>query len=675
MTRASKQATRKPLKMSFAGGLIKHLGLQMYSGPVPSIAELVANAWDAMATKVDITIPTGQALKASDIVVVEDDGLGMTYEECRDKYLVVGRERRVEEGDMSERRTGVPQRRVISRKGIGKLAGFGIATLVEVRTVKNGIITHFAMDFVKMTEGKKYIDEYEPDFLSDDGKETKEKSGTRITLKRLKVSKTVNAEDFARSMARRFCILSDPHFSVAINKKKITKTEVPFQFRFPEKSGSWTAETIPDVGEIKWWVGFTEKPIGDDEARGIVVFARGKLVQAPWFFDISGGTYGQHGMQYMTGEVVADFLDLTDGEDLIATDRASVMWDEHPSASALKQWGDAKVRALLREWADKRTKEKRERPEVQKYLNYGEKLPPREKRIFTEYIHKITSIPQLDEDDKILDELARFGYNALTNSHFLDMIKQINAASPTDTAKIGEILEEWDIIEAISVAQQVKGRVEIIRKFEEMIDAGVPEKPDMQDYIMEHPWLIDPIWAPLKHEKSLDTLLEKQFHRTRTGKQSGRERVDYFCFAGPNQWEVVELKRPGKKVGLKELEQIQRYVMFLREQTKKDTLDGVSVDADHVRGILIYSDIDAGQGTMIDTLRNAGILVLTWRSVLKRTKDLHQDFLKTTIDRAPANDPRIEALEEVGTDKKSLKKTAKKVKTKKKTTPPKKRKR
>ena len=47
----------EPLTMHFAGGLIKHLGLQMYSGPVPAIAELIANAWDAMASKVEIVIP------------------------------------------------------------------------------------------------------------------------------------------------------------------------------------------------------------------------------------------------------------------------------------------------------------------------------------------------------------------------------------------------------------------------------------------------------------------------------------------------------------------------------------------------------------------------------------------------------------------------------------------
>lgn len=649
----SKKATNatKPLVMSFAGGLIKHLGLQMYSGPVPAIAELIANAWDAMASNVKVTLPADRQFKSTDEIIVEDDGHGMSYDDANEKYLVVGRERRSQEGDLSQSYKGLPRRKVMSRKGIGKLAGFGIASKVEVRTVKDGKITHFLMDFNDMTSGGKYIKEYEPKLLTDNGKSSTEKPGTRVVLKDLKVSKSIEEKSFRASMARRFAILSDPKFSVLFNGSKIKKEEMDLQFRYPVKIGAWNSEKVDNAGQIKWWIGFTEKPIPTEEARGIVVFARGKLAQAPWFFDISGGAYGQHGMQYMTGEVQADFLDKTNGEDLIATDRASVLWDDNPTATALKEWGQTKIKQLLKEWAERRQKTKTERPEIQKYLQYGSRLPDRERQIFSEFVYKITSIPQIDEDKEILDELVKFGYNALTNSHFMDVIKQINGASPTDVQKMVDVLHEWDIIEAITAGQQVKGRVEIITKFEQMIKKGVPEKPDMQDYMMTHPWLLNPIWAPLKHEKSLDTILEKEFKIKKTGAKGARKRLDYFCLAATYQWEVVELKRPGLKVGRKELEQIQSYVTFLREHAKKTTHGDLKVD--HIAGMLVYSDIEDGLGAMIDLLKNAGIQVLTWDDLLRRTKSLHEEFLATVKGRAPEDDPRIEALDD------SLKKTKK----------------
>lgn len=638
------KATRShPLIMKVAGGLIKHLGLQMYSGPIPSIAELIANAWDAMAGKVEITIPVGKPIQARDQIVVEDNGHGMKYDEANDQYLLVGRDRRIVEGDTTKIYGRIRPRKVLGRKGIGKLAGFGIASVVEVRTVKNGEVTHFQLDFEKMTKGG-YVREYKPDLLADDGKNTQEQNGTKIVLKNLKITRPIEETQFKNSLARRFGILSDPHFSVLVNGTKVKKSEVDFQFRFPNKSGAWNTEKIKKAGTIRWWIGFTEKPISDDEARGIVVFARGKLVQSPWFFDLSGGAFGQHGMQYMTGEVEADFLDETKGEDLIATDRASVLWDEEPAAT-LRAWGQTQVKKFLKEWAEGRTKEKVSRPEIKKYLEYGVRLPDRERQIFNQYVEKLVSIPQIDEES-LLDELVQFGFNALTNRHFLDVIKQINAASPGDKHKIVDILSEWDIIEAVNTLQQVRGRMEVIKKFEEMINGGVPEKPDMQNYIVEHPWLINPAWTPLQHEQSLDSVLIKKFKIPKTKDKSGKKRLDFFCLAGGGQWEVVEVKRPGIKVGTKELQQIQGYVAFLREHSKKITHPELRVSG--VNGILIYSDIADDTASLRESLEKDGIHVMDWGSLLRRTKSLHEDFLKIVKSRAPADDPRVKSLEDIG---------------------------
>ena len=53
----AQQGAKAPYEMKFDAGTIKHLGLQMYSTLPPVIGELVANGWDANASKVEITIP------------------------------------------------------------------------------------------------------------------------------------------------------------------------------------------------------------------------------------------------------------------------------------------------------------------------------------------------------------------------------------------------------------------------------------------------------------------------------------------------------------------------------------------------------------------------------------------------------------------------------------------
>ena len=58
-------------------------------------------------------------------------------------YLFVGRDRRSHQNEWTKEYNGLSSRKVQGRKGIGKLAGFGIANLIAVRTVKSRKIAHF----------------------------------------------------------------------------------------------------------------------------------------------------------------------------------------------------------------------------------------------------------------------------------------------------------------------------------------------------------------------------------------------------------------------------------------------------------------------------------------------------------------------------------------------------
>src|SRR3989304_369057 len=110
---AATPAGGRELTMQYAGGLVKHLGLSMYRGAVPSIAELISNSWDADATRVEISLPFDVPLTDQEIRV-KDNGHGMTWQQCPDAYLVIGRDRREAEGD----RTASQKRQGKGHKGI-----------------------------------------------------------------------------------------------------------------------------------------------------------------------------------------------------------------------------------------------------------------------------------------------------------------------------------------------------------------------------------------------------------------------------------------------------------------------------------------------------------------------------------------------------------------------------
>lgn len=622
--------------MSVAGQLIKHFGLQMYSGAVPAIVELISNSYDAMAKNVWIEIPTGESIKTSDQIIVKDDGHGMSFAECNDNYLAVGRNRRTNRHKLTDAYNGLPPRKVQGRKGIGKLAGFGIANQLDIETVKDKKISCFRMDFEKLTESDEFADTggVSLDPLEGDGEQTKESPYTKVTLLELKIKRKIVEADFRKSIARRLLIL-DGNFTVHINGQVLSRGEIPLQFRFPDGKGKWYSEKLKNGKEIKWWAGFCENTIPDEEQRGLVVYVRGKLAQTPWFFDLSGGVWGQHGLQYLTGEVKADFLD-EEESDLIATDRGSIRWED-PLATSLQHWGKGKVKELLSEWVKKRSKHKKRSNVVLEYLELAEKLSPKERDIFKKIVSRICSIPQLDKDQEgkdIADELVEFAYHALTNRHLLEAIKQLKTMSSDDLEAMNQILHEWSIIEAVNVAHSVKGRVEIIRKFQQMIEDKVPEKPNMQNYLRDNPWLINPQWIMLTHEKAMDTIIETHFDGKKTGALS---RPDFFCLGdGLNTAYAVEIKRPGKPATEEDLDQIRDYVRYLKGKCGREI----------VEGLLIVEDVPKALDDLVEMYKPF-FRVTSWSTLLSTARTLNEGFLKAVTNRAPADDPMIQRLSDV----------------------------
>lgn len=633
--------------MGVAGQIFKHLGLQMYSGAVPAISELISNAYDAMARNVWIEIPVGRSIQQTDEIIVKDDGHGMTYQECISSYLMAGRNRRSQGQDWAREYNNLSPRRVQGRKGIGKFGVFGIADRITVRTIGVGDdIAHFALDFPELTKSPDFTDTkgYPAEILSEDGRITEELPGTTVTLSQLKIRRAISEDQFKGSIARRLLVLDDD-FTVHVNGTPVSRQEIPFQFRFPEKSGKWEIADLSNGQQIQWWVGFCENTIADEEQRGFVVYVRGKLAQTPWFFDLSGGVWGQHGMQYLTGEIQADFLD--ESVDLIATDRGTVRWED-PIAVPLRDWGRRKVRQLLEEWANKRREVKEKSPKINMYLEQAENLPERERRIFKTVVDRICAIPQLDKDrdgKDIADELVEFAYNAMTNRSFLEAIRQLNTAAPDDVSHFEKVLSEWDIIEAVNTAHLVKGRVEIIRKFAQMIETKAPEKPDMQDYLREHPWLIDPKWTMLAHERSLDRIIREQFAEPSSRAREGARRLDFFCLGDSYQTaHVVEAKRPGELVGRQEFDQLRDYVLFLRAALQQGSTNSEYSRAT-VKGLLIADRIRPGDEMHATTMQRAGVFDLrTWGNLLSAAEAMHKEFLDVITMRAPAGDPRMREL-------------------------------
>lgn len=59
-----------------------------------TLTEFIANAWDARAHNVNITIP----LEENEEIVIEDDGTGMNDEEFRNRWMTLNYDRQKRQG-------------------------------------------------------------------------------------------------------------------------------------------------------------------------------------------------------------------------------------------------------------------------------------------------------------------------------------------------------------------------------------------------------------------------------------------------------------------------------------------------------------------------------------------------------------------------------------------------
>ncbi len=633
----------RTLILKYAVGTLQHLGSQLYSGGlVPTIAELIANAWDADAKRVKITVPFNKPWGPTSVIGVEDDGLGMTFEDCRDKFLIIGRDRR-KDGEKTAK-----GRYVMGHKGVGKLACFGVAPLVEIRTVRDKWLTHFKIDYNELlTKSKDPAEplDYKPDILAD--RNTSETSSTKVTLRNCTLSRAVDEKDFRESMTRRFSVLST-QFAVEINGKALKPFDLPLFMRTPQKG--FEEEDIPEFGRVQWWVGFTQDTVKAKDAQGVAVVARGRMAQKLFFFDLRGGFTGQFGMQYMIGEVIADGIDAD--ADLIATGRESVNFHDQ-RAKPLLEWGQKLVKEQLSLWIKEREKRKQDSLKAKPHIwNRIEHFTGAERTEIQKAITKLASLEGVDDDR--LAELVELFIRAYEDQHFMDLIRQLNALDVEKHEELFQLLVEWDVLEAVHTAQIVYGRIQVIEQFEHLLQIGAKEKPDMQDFVKQHPWLLNPTWTILEHEKQLDNVLIRQFGLSKDQGGRSKERVDYFCLAGAGLYVVVDLKRPGMTVGKNELRQLQNYVHYLRDHIGDTPLQNTP----SIYGLLVASKLHEDARQLRAEMEPFNQRFSRWDDLLRTAKTLHKDFLEVVRKRAPEDHPTMNALTKAAVEDGTISKAA-----------------
>jgi len=653
----------KKLRLTFHGRIIDHLGIQMYQSPVAAVAELIANAWDADAENVQIELPEG--LTEDTELVIKDDGLGMTFDECQERYLNVGWCRRGDDPGEASPEKGRP---VLGRKGIGKFAGFGISEVMRIETIskKTGEKTVFELDINELRSDEYIVSEGGEisviEYLPPDGKRRKE-HGTAVSLRRLKMRKRPSPKQFAESMARRFLLHQrSQDFHILVNGEPLPEEDDlgGIEFVFPKDYGEaeqpeglrmengWGIETLSSGREIRWRVFFYKEPIVEEELRGIAVFSRGKIAQKPFFFNLAGGLGGQHGQEYLSGQVEADYIDSLD-EDIIATERQRINW-QHAETVPLEQWGQDRIKTLLQLWRDRRGEKRRLEIEekVAAFSARLERLPSHERRTVKRALTKLGGIPALS--DAQFQSLGEAILQSWEQGRLHELIDELATRDNVTTDWLLSLLAEADVLVALNLAEAVRTKIEAIRGLKALVEKGELENT-VRDYIAEKPYLLHPQWETFRKETSVRRIMQDAAWESGLEEEvdSGqRKRID-LALRSNDHLLIVEFMRPGKRADWDHLSRCRRYVLLIREKIEAETALGIR----RVTGLIVADRLESDPSVRreVQELEKSDIYAYSWPSLLEQSERIWREFLEIVGSRSPS-DHRLRALQELsGQDK------------------------
>ena len=621
------QSQQKVLEMKFDPNVITHLGIQMYSTLPPVISELISNAYDADATEVKIYLNDKDQEKS---IIIEDNGHGMSFDEINDKFLLIGRNRRKD--DQSDKsKSG--KRWVIGKKGIGKLAFFGIATQVEISTIQNYLKTTFLLNWDDIQSQRANTGIYHPKILESDIS-VKQKSGTTIKLTKIKRKTGFSAQDLALSLSKAFHVFDEEDFQVNIFHNQQTdplliSNSLRYQDFdcFVKWEAPWVEINLTSEEKDKYeeylkkitgcLIASKERTI-PEKMRGIALFSRGKLVNEYAFYGLSATSFGY---SYLTGWLNVDFIE-DFSEDVISTNRRSLNW-ETDETKLLEEL----LQILIKKFYNfqKDAKENDKKQEIEEIVginldNWYETLPKHERKLAKKIMNQIIQAEGLEPEKT--SNLIRYVQDSYQFTSFKELAADISENNFDHPEQILKLMSEWQLIEAREFYKLAEVRLETIKKFEEYIAQNAKEVPVLHNFLKQFPWLLDPRIMSFKDEVTFSSLLKEKYPDETL--DINDRRIDFLCQRFADSFFIIELKRPKGTISHKEITQALDYVNFIAQRLGNEK--GTKVCCYLIAERLV----DTPSVTMTaEALQKGGsVYVKTYSELLANAKSYHNEFIE-----------------------------------------------
>lgn len=590
--------------------LLDHFGLAMYNTLEKAIAELAANSYDADASEVQVTISENE-------IVVADDGQGMTPEEVQKNYLRLGRDRRAAE---HREKTSVRSRPIIGHKGIGKLAGLGIAETMVVKTRREGKSTTLTIDRSALDQAES-LEQF--DLQTEVGEATESEHGTEVRLEGLlghvgEVDEKKLREHLALELP------TENDWRVVVNGTEASADDIPGE-KFP------IDDEIEGFGRVRGFYKIVKRRKG--MAAGFAVRIRKRIVQPTSLFELNQQAHGFFVLTRIIGELEPDFIDpVTDEADPerafdINTSRTGLN-PESPRVQALEDYARGKLTGIAdgiaKQRAAKRKAAAKERnPALEARM---QRLGPEVYAKLDAMIDKIIAQLARNESNKTIDELVDIIVRYYESDALATLVDSIKGEKDEDVARLADLLAQFGAARLSDIAQLVHGQLIVIESLRAKIEEGSLES-EIHKVVATNIWLLRERLTYWFDNKAFSTQLAEKL--AEEFKLEAAQRPDLVCYDNSKlsadgkagKLLVVEFKRPGVTVGHQELAQVMTYKSIFKVSLAQFSEEDIEV-------IILGDTFDhrfdrSGMGE--------GYTVLSYLELLENAKARYRDIYETLV--------------------------------------------
>ncbi len=564
-TRKAAEAHTYELHWQFEPRLVSdHLGALKYSTSARAVGELVANALDAGATRIDVWIEENE-LGGGERMRIIDNGKGMGPVDLRDRFSVVG---------VAPEEVGRTVQ--FGRFGIGRLAVHRIGTLSEWTTVAEIDSGRRVRSMFTLSSSERG-----PLRIVQEDVPRRTPLGTSIVVHNLldRTASAHSARRLADELSAQFCgyLLGNTSRLILVQGDALDLERI---IESKERESVQKTRNVPyglTVNHLQLF-----HPVDRSRFPAQVLFsAKGRTVGAVQPEDPPSPNY--------LGVAECDYLD-----SLVTTNRESLVEMDETFLRIKETTLQAVAGFATRLRADQKRRflERARREDFYPYRHApGDSVSGVKQQIYDVVLEKVNEHANLEAMTKRQQAIVfRLLDRSLSNENLLEILHEVAALSDEDMEKFRQVLERTTLDSIIRLSSEVTGRLAFLDVLHELVYGDVAkhvkERSQLHKILEPQCWLFGARHHLATSDQSFRSIVRR--HRAIAGLEPVEEdRIaaiggiadipDLFLAATrdfptePRHHHLlVEIKAPSVRLGSKEIEQARRYAHTVAESSEFD---------------------------------------------------------------------------------------------------------